>query len=201
MIGQENAKVLDWKYAYLPIIVLWITLAAVLGLPKYSLFSSCIQTLTLIFLTYMGHVLLHTVTVEHPLFIFNTHMFLHHSKEVIVDKRIELFVEAIGDFWCFFSLIVFQYVYNLDIYSTSIILFSGVLYIITHIFDYSIYGNEKHGLHHKYLFCNYEPEFMDSLFGTRCRPEEDYTDMSIEFPHAILAFIVIGTLKLIFSLD
>ena len=191
----------DWTQAYGPVILVWLTLTAVLGLPHYSIFSSWVQVLTLLFFTYFIHLLLHTVTPNTPFFIFNTHLFLHHSKEVILDKRIELFVEAISNFYYFASLILFQYIFSLNIFSTSIIVYSGVLYIITHILDYSIYGNEKHGLHHKYLFCNYEPEMIDTLFGTRCKPELPYTDMTIEIPHAILAFAIVGTLKVAFGLD
>lgn len=191
----------DWTEAYVPLLLIWLTLTAVLGLPTYSIFSSCIQAVCLMFLTYLGHVVLHQITEDHPLYIFNTQLFLHHTKERVFDKRIELVIEAISNFWCFASLIVFQYIFSLHIFSTSIIIFSGILYIITHILDYSIYGNEKHGLHHKYLWCNFEPEFIDTLFGTRCKPDLPYTDMTIEIPHAILAFTFVGTLKLIFGLD
>ena len=145
--------------------------------------------------------LAHTVIPHTPLIILNPHIFLHHNKEVIVEKWIDRSVEAIGNFWIFFSLIVFQYIFSLSIFSTSLILYAAALYVITHIFDYSIYGNEDHYLHHKYSFCNYGHDVFDVLFGTRCKPELPYADMSIEIPHAILAFVIVGTLKLTLDLD
>jgi hypothetical protein len=196
-----NIRIDEFIQSYCPLVVVWIVLASILALPHYSFVSSLIQIFSLLFLIYISHIIIHTLIPDTPLIILNPHIFLHHNKEVIVEKWIERSVEAISNFWYCFSLILFQYMFSLSLVSTSIILYASVLYVITHIFDYSIYGNEKHSLHHKYSFCNYEPEVFDALFGTRCIPELPYTDMTIEIPHAILAFVIVVTLKFTLDLD
>jgi hypothetical protein len=192
---------LNWKEAYLPTLFLWGGLGAVLGLPKFSILSCILQITILLFATYWGHVAMHTITSESPFIIFNPHVFLHHNKSILLDRRVELFIEALVDFYSFFTILIAQYIFRLEIFSTSIVLYSASLYVILHILDYSLYGDDKHGLHHKHGCCNYEPEFMDVLFGTRCDAEAPHTDMSKEFIHAIIAFVFIGSLKLYLDLD
>jgi hypothetical protein len=192
---------ISWQQAYLPTLFFWGVLGAILGLPKFSIMSCVLQITALLFATYWGHVAMHTVTADSPFIMFNPHVFLHHNKSILLGRRVELFLEAIVDFYAFFTLLIAQHIFRVELFSTSIVLYSASLYVILHILDYSVYGDEKHGLHHKHSFCNYEPEFMDALFGTRCEPDLPYTDMSKEFMHAVLAFGLVGACKLWFELD
>jgi hypothetical protein len=74
------------------------------------------------------------------------------------------------------------------------------LYINIHILDYSIHGDPAHSRHHEKTFCNYDPEWFDTLFGTRCDPERPYTNLSHQWFHAIIAFTAALALKFSFHL-
>lgn len=201
MPDGHSLRVYEYIESYIPILTLWIGFASILAFPHFTFLSIICQVLFLHLYIYGGHVILHLMREDNPFIIFNPHIFLHHNKSVQLDRWIELGIEGSGNFSYIILPILIQNLFHIHIFSTSIVLSGAILYVIMHIFQYSIIGDNNHALHHTHKLCNYEPEFIDTLFNTRCEPDTPYKNMSKEIPHAIVAFILAGTLKLLFTLD
>jgi hypothetical protein len=193
-------RIVEFLHSYGPAELLTIALTSILALPNYSIPSIIFQVFALQFHMYIFHVLLHRMPEDLP-FTFNTHLLLHHRKHFYISRTIELMIEAVGNFSFIFMILPVQYMLNLKIFSTSIVLSGALLYTMMHIIQYSIFTDVHHSLHHVHETCNYEPEIMDTFFGTRCEPDTPYKDMSIEIPYILITFVVIGTLKVIFDFD
>lgn len=194
-------RVYEFIQSYIPTFIICIALTSILGFPKFTFISNLFQLFILQFMIYGAHSVTHLIKEDNPLIIFTPHIFLHHNKSIQLDRSIGLLIEGLVDFSYFFTIILFQEIFNIHIFSTSIVLFAAFLYIILHIIQYSVFGDNAHALHHTYKYCNYEPEFIDVLFASRCEPDTPYRNMNKEIPHAIVAFILAGTLKLLFTLD
>jgi hypothetical protein len=191
----------EFAQAYVPTMFVWVSLGALLGLSKYSFMSAILQSIFLLIWTYSGHVLAHMVSSEWPFNVLNPHVYIHHNKAIVLNRTLELIVEAIVNFSSFFIIIIVQWLSGIYLFSTTMVLYSAFLYIAIHILDYSLFHNEDHKQHHENSFCNYEPEFMDILFKTRCNTEKPYRNMIVEIPHAILAFGLAYILQLTLQLD
>jgi sterol desaturase/sphingolipid hydroxylase (fatty acid hydroxylase superfamily) len=92
-------------------------------------------------------------------------------------------------------ILIVQHLLGVHVFSTSIVVASALLYVLIHIFDYSILGNKEHREHHEKARCNYAPDFMDVLAGTRCEPDAPYFNGNSEIIHAIVAVSVTYLLK------
>lgn len=191
----------EYIQAYLPVMVSWTLMASLLALPNYSYSNAILQAIFVLVWSYAGHVFAHKVSSDWPFNILNPHVYLHHKKSVEMPRWLELVIEATVNFFGFFILYILQRILGLHIFSTSLLLGAAFLYITIHILDYSIIGKEDHSQHHLRTFCNYDPEFFDTLFSTRCDPEKPYTNMNTEIPHGILAFSFAFLIKIIFNLD
>jgi hypothetical protein len=184
----------EFAEAYLPHTVITLTLAMILGLPEYTLVQSLLQTILVLGSTHLAHVFLHLIPDDSFLYKVSTHRYLHHGKHVDLPRWIELTIEGISNFGYFVWISIAQYILGLELFSNSIILYSGLFYVFVHTW-YSIEGNEKHSLHHRYSFCNFEPEIMDAIFDTRC-DDRPYTDLMQEIHFPFAAFCLAGLVKL-----
>jgi len=193
-------RTMEMLECYGPAELLTIALVSILALGDFSFPSILFQVFALQFHMYIFHVILHAMP-EDMMFTFNTHLLLHHRKQYFINRTLELTIEGIGNFSFIFCILFFQYYFNIHIFSTSVVLSAALLYTMMHIIQYSIFTDVHHALHHVNETCNYEPEIMDTLFGTRCEPDSPYKNMSIEFPYIFLTFIIVGTLKVIFDFD
>jgi hypothetical protein len=198
---NNNIDFKQYCSAYLPALITWILMVSLLALPEFTLTYAIFQSILLSLWSYWGHRIAHDISDSFPFNIFNPHVYIHHKKSIQLPRWLELTLEAIVNFFCFFIIIIIQEILGIHVFSTSIVLASAFLYINIHILDYSLNGNEYHGLHHSRTFCNYSPEFYDTLFNTRCNPDTPYTDLSPEILHGIFAFSAAGTLKLLLDLD
>lgn len=194
-------KWLEFFQAYVPTIIIWVFLSALLALPKYSFPVALLQATIVLCWSYGGHVLAHNISTTGPLSYINPHVFLHHNKSINIPRPVELILESITNFFGFFIIFILQKITEVEIFSPSLIIGAAFLYIIVHILDYSLRGNEDHGQHHLKNYCNYNPEFFDTLFGTRCEPEKPYTNMAWEIPHSIFAVAAAALVKVTFNLD
>ena len=201
MDSQSDIRWSEYATAYIPTIVIWIFMSALLALPKYSISAALLQAIILLVWSYAGHFLAHLVSSEGPLSILNPHVYLHHEKAAQIPRPLELAIETVVNFMGFFFIFILQKITDIELFSPSMIIGAALLYITVHILDYSVVGNVNHRLHHAKTYCNYDPEFMDTLFGTRCEPEKPYTNMVWEIPHAIMAFAVAAAIKAYFDLD
>jgi len=201
MDSQSDIRWSEYAEAYVPTILIWVVMSALLALPKYSISIALIQAILLLIWSYAGHVLAHLVSAEGPLSILNPHVYLHHEKAAQIPRQLELVIETLVNFMGFFFIFILQKLTDIELFSPSMIIGAALLYITVHILDYSVVGNVNHRLHHTKTYCNYDPEFMDTLFRTRCEPEKPYTNMIWEIPHAIMAFAVAAAVKVYFNLD
>ena len=176
-------------------------MASLLALPKYSYSNAILQAIFVLVWSYAGHVFAHKISTDWPFNILNPHVYLHHKKSIEMPRWLELVIEAAVNFFGFFILYIVQCLLHLDIFSPSLLLGAAFVYITVHILDYSIIGKEDHSQHHVRSFCNYDPEFFDTLFGTRCDPNKPYTNMNIEIIHGIFAFSMAGLIKFKFNID
>jgi hypothetical protein len=198
---MSTERVEEFIEAYVPTIIAWVFMGSLLALPKYSMPNALLQSAAILFWSYGGHVLAHQMSSTGPLRYLNPHVFLHHDKTILMSRPLELLIEALVNFFGFFIIFIIQKLCNFEVFSPSLLIGAAFLYITVHILDYSIKGNPNHGQHHKKHFCNYDPEFLDALFGTRCEPEKPYSNISGEIPHAVFAFSLAGLLKIYMKLD
>jgi hypothetical protein len=174
---------------------------SLLALPEYTYANAMVQAMIILFWSYSGHVLAHHISSDWPFNILNPHVYLHHQKSISIPRWLELVIESLVNFSGFLILYIIQQLLGLKLFSTSLLLGAALLYIIIHILDYSIIGKEDHKLHHEKTFCNYDPEYFDIIFNTRCDPDKPYTNMSWEIPHIIFGFTLALILKSIYNLD
>jgi hypothetical protein len=210
MAHIENSRWKEFCDAYVPVCIIWFTLCAVLALPNYNLFHGILQGAILLVLSYLGHAwahVMHRALLKTELFskdfvdnIF-THVSIHHNKVVDIPRWLDLLIDFVFTFSGFLSILLLQHLTDTHFFSTSAIIFSGILFNIVHILDNSIIGNDYHRFHHINEFTNYGMEVIDVLFGTRYDPDSPYTRMVLEIPYGIMAFLMTGALKLWFGWD
>jgi len=198
---DDHIRWKEYIESYGPVVVAWICMAAFLALPKYTLWNALLQASIILLWSYVGHVFAHKISESGPFHKLNPHVFLHHNKSIQMPRWLELSIEAIVNFFGFFIIFILQKILQFELFSPSLLLGAAFLYISIHILDYSIRGNINHKLHHTRTFCNYDPEFLDTLFGTRCEPDIPYTNMNWEIPHAVGAFSLAGLFKVWLHLD
>lgn len=185
----------EFARCYGPVLLVWIGIFSVLGVPEFTYFQSILQTIFVLGWAYFGHVLAHKISGEGPLAALNPHIFIHHYNWYGVPRWFNLVMETLTNLFGFVLLLILQWLLGVHVLSTSIVVGAALLYVICHIMDYSIRGNHEHRLHHAQHMCNYAPDFMDVLFGTRCEPEAPYWDQTHEILHGFLAVGVTLVLK------
>lgn len=171
--------------SYGPIITVWFVLLMFLGYPEFSLASCFLQTIFLFWWSYYGHLAMHNISTVFPFNYLNPHVSIHHDKYISMPRWLNLTIESITDLIAFIILLLAQKIVGIYVLSEYIVLGSALIYIAVHIFNYSLNGSESHSLHHINPFCNYGPDFMDTLFNTRCKPESPYDDMTISMVYGI----------------
>jgi len=198
---DDSIRPIDFLIAYGPVIIAWIGLSMTLALPAFSLLSAFLQTILILLWSYWGHRFIHTVSAIYPISLLNSHVSIHHDHVIPVPQWFNLILETFVNFMGFFFIVIIQQLTGIHIFSTSLILGAAFLYITIHILDFSLIGNPGHILHHERTFCNYDPEFMDTLFKTRCEPGTPYRNMSNEILHSIFAFLIAMGFKTMLHLD
>jgi hypothetical protein len=184
---------------YGALIFVWLILLTMLGLPKFSVLNSFLQTLFLLAWTYFGHLAIHYIPDGSFLNKLNPHIFIHHNSETPYPRWFNLLQETIFNTLSFVILLFIQYLLGVNVFSTSIVVATALIYVFVHIFDYSLFGNKEHKEHNKYARCNYAPDFMDVLFDTRCEPDAPYYNENIEIVHSVAAVAITFGLKKFFN--
>jgi len=178
----------------------WTLMISMLGIPHFSILSSIIQSIVLLFYSYFGHRFAHTISQYAPFSYINPHIFIHHNNTYNLPRWLNLLQEAIMNASCFLIILVIQYLCGVHIFSTSIVVSAALLYVFIHIADYSFRGNKEHKLHHQFQMCNFAPNFMDILFETRCVPSDTpYSDGTNEIIHGIMAVVITFICKITFG--
>lgn len=195
MSAEEKHSLPAYLKSYGAPITIWFILSVLLTQPHYSVLNGIAQTVFIMAWTYFGHIFAHLLSEHPPLNYINTHVSLHHDLSGKCPRWLNLLIEAISNSLGFGILLIVQWLLGIELLSTSLVIFAGLLYVFIHILDYSILGNHEHRLHHIKTFCNYAPDFMDVAFGTRCEPDAPYYNQNREVAHAVAAFIVVWIAK------
>jgi sterol desaturase/sphingolipid hydroxylase (fatty acid hydroxylase superfamily) len=199
--GNPPIRWEEFLTAYSPFLLLWIITVVPLALPTFSLLSAIAQAVFLFLWSYWAHRANHNIFVHFPFNILNPHISVHHNHEIEMPRWLSLLIESAENFKLLFYLEIIQRLLGIQIFSTTAILATAFLYTIVHIFDYSIHGNQYHSRHHEMSFCNYDPELLDTLFGTRCDPKLPYRNLPYSWIlYAIIACSLALNCKLLFGL-
>ena len=191
----------QFMYCYGFITIVWILLISLLGLTHFSYIHCMIQCIILLLYSYYGHIFAHYISEYPPFDYLNPHVSVHHNKVFRVSRWLNLTIESLSTFILFVGILKIQGLFNLNIFSSSIVIAACLLYIIIHILDYSILGNEEHRQHHLKNNCNYEPAFLDALFKTRCDVTKEFQNKNYQCIHLVLAVSATFILKIIYKLD
>ena len=191
IFGRTN--LLDWIDAYGLVILVAGAFAVLLVQPERG-FVSAIGGLTIMyFWVYLFHRALHFLPTEGPLKYINTHWIFHHQPLKILDRRVELFLEAINDMAMSLTVLWLQGMTGVWLVPTSIILFYAIWYSSVHIVNYSIIGADVHRDHHRNVGTNFGPDVLDQLFGTsHTGVKEDLVPFAVNM---VVAFLVVLSLK------
>lgn len=133
---------------------------------KYTEKIPLMTLLTLFFMmgwSYYSHMLFH---------YFNT-LHKHHHDHLICETLFYRGLEFLIDFVVFGGLILipfgmlFEYLFHSRMFNYYGIFFWSLLYSTYHINWHFMESLNPHQHHHKYLNCNYGPDIIDILFGTK----------------------------------
>jgi hypothetical protein len=134
--------------------------------------------------------------------MYEPHNAIHHNKTIILPRWLELTTETISNLFSIIIIIIIQHIFNIHIFSTSMVLFVAFSYTSIHILHYSLYGDKIHKEHHENVFCNYEPRIYDIFFNTRCGdPSSPYMSNINELYCGIASFGLAYALKIYLGLD
>ena len=146
---------------------------------KYNPILSCIYPYIIILGVYFIHIFF---TLYIPKSI-NIHL-LHHSS-----GNLHLFIELFTNFIWFLIFYFINYFLLCGLIPNILIFFTMIIYLTTHIINYSMLGQSKiHILHDKRVTCNYGPDGLDHLFGTNCDEQVENYDHII--PNVFFAFFI-----------
>ena len=165
-----------------------ILLGTLLGSPEYTYTNSLVQSIAIYLWSYIGHILYHKITIIDKV---NFHKIIHHDTTNKYSRTINLVIESLCNMWLFFVLLI-PNLFNINIFSKKIVIYSAIWYTATHIFNYSMIKNNYHIQHHKTPEFNYSPEILDMLFDTKYDANFD-DDLSLikELLPVIIGFIIV----------
>jgi len=179
----------------------WLLLLTLVALPNYSILTGIAGSIFLLYWVYGIHVFMHIISKVFPFNYLDPHVIIHHNPSTTIPRWLNLVIEALENFAFFYILILIQSITGIHWISTSTILLAALWYTFVHIIHFSIFGNEQHKQHHEKSFCNYNPEAIDTLLGTRCSPDTPYTNISDEIIYGLCAFPIVLFLKYWYKLD
>lgn len=152
-----------------PLIIVGYT--AVYFVDKYTETIPFLTLLTLFFMmgwTYYSHMAFHeTIWFDN----FNLHNY-HHDKILSTKWQYRL-LEFFIDIFIFGGVILIpfgillEYLFDFRLFNYRGIFFWALLYATYHINWHFLPSPNPHYYHHEYLHCNYGPDIMDILFGTK----------------------------------
>jgi hypothetical protein len=173
----------------------WLIAIPFLGFPNFSLFSSFLQTIFILWWLYYGHKLMHVLKTNFIYHTINPHIWVHHENIYNVPRWVNLIVESLLDIFSVGQLLLVNWLLGFNIFSLSIIICISLLYIFVHL-DYGIFGDDEHKAHHEFDTCNYAPSFMDILMNTRCGDESaPYINRNSEAIYGLAALMITYFLK------
>jgi hypothetical protein len=161
------------KYG-LAFLVLWCG-AGILREPGQHWFPTLYGIMFMHWWVYWVHRGLHVVPRDGLIGFLNTHWRWHHQTVKTLDRRVELFFEAIADLGMSFLLLLIQWAIGIYIIPVSSIFIFAVSYTSIHLINYSIIGSKSHRLHHTELEKNFGPDAIDHMHGTNY--DDEYEDM------------------------
>ena len=146
-------------------VIIWIGCLLIVTPDRHWLVTT-FGILFMHFWVYFVHRLLHILPRTGIIGFLNTHFKYHHEHIKTIDRRLELFFEAIADLGMNLSLIPIEWAIGFYFVPFSVTVLFAISYTTVHIVNYSLIGNDRHKQHHLLLEKNFAPDPVDHLFGT-----------------------------------
>jgi hypothetical protein len=163
--------------------------------PTYSPAFIFFQSFCIKFWVYFLHRACHLL----PNISLNYHLYSHHNKLLNLPRPLELVFEFLTNFSWFLILLVVKYIFDLQIISTTLVLFIGLWYSSVHVINLSLFSHIEHKVHHADYTVNFGPSHIDYLFGT-LQVEDNYTADS-EVLNGMASFAIVYALRQWFQFD
>ena len=172
-----------FKY-HLIFTIIYIVFAVLLTYKKTNPMISIVSVVILFLYVYIGHIFASLNIFKE----YNPHLYFHHNKDDEINKKY-LFIEFFSNIFLFIIIYFINYYLLYGFIPNILIFYSASIYVTNHLINYSLLNlSPSHILHHKYIHCNYGPDFFDHLFGTNCDEQVENFDYII--PHVVFAFFI-----------
>ena len=178
-----------YTYINLPLIIVGYT--AVFFVDRYTETIPFLTLMTLFFMmgwTYYSHMAFHETNWFDG---FNLHKY-HHDK-ILSQKWQFRLLEFFIDIFIFGGVVLiplgifFDYLFKIRIFNYRGIFFWALLYSTYHLNWHFLPSPNPHYHHHEYLHCNYGPDIIDILFGTKM-DEDLIEDMNSAIINILFVF-------------
>lgn len=174
----------DFYENYLSFISCAILFGTILN--NCRLFNTILYFIFFLFISYVGHVALHSIYIPFFTEIHNTHHEKKHKNKYIYIFLESFFIEFLGTggFLLFF---------NIPYVTKYLIVYYSFLYITIHFINYHI-DNSYHKKHHKNKSVNYGiMSLMDRIFST-CH-DKSQVNMNSCSINCIVLFVILFFIK------
>jgi len=198
MYIKKNGLLYNLKlyvFINLPLIIVGYT--TVFFIDRYTETIPFLTLMTLFFMmgwTYYSHMAFHETWFDN----FNLHKY-HHDK--ILSKKWQYrFLEFFIDVFIFGGVLLIPFgimiekITNVRIFNYRGIFFWALLYATYHINWHFLPSPNPHYHHHEYLNCNYGPDIIDILFGTKM-DEDLIEDMNSAIINILIIFGIFFSLR------
>jgi sterol desaturase/sphingolipid hydroxylase (fatty acid hydroxylase superfamily) len=173
------------RFQFIPYFILFL-FACIIDkqFPLITLLSIIIIYLYIYFI----HRLIHNIPV-----IINPHLSIHHNHDKnnnsISQLTIPFIIETILNIFFFLSLYIIKNIFNIYFIKDSILFYTGIVYVSTHMINYSMFhAGKNHNKHHNYTNCNFGPDVYDIIFNTTC--DNKYENTNHILINIIIAFYI-----------
>jgi hypothetical protein len=165
-------------------IFLFSLFSVLLTYKKTNPILSTISISIILFLSYLIHIIVSLDKFKN----ISPHLIFHHNDDENINKNY-LFIECINNIFIFIVIYFINYYLLFGFIPNILIFYLATIYVTYHLINYSLLNlSPSHILHHKYIHCNYSPDFFDHLFGTNCDDQVENFDSMI--PNVVFAFFL-----------
>jgi hypothetical protein len=177
-------KILElFKYQLICLFLLYF-FSVLLTYKKTSPIISFISLVILALTIYICHIFVSLNIFKE----YSPHLIFHHKENDKINNTY-LFVEICVNISPFILFYFFNYYFLCGFVPNILIFYIMIIYISIHIINYSLlHVSHSHNLHHKYINCNFGPDFLDHIFGTNCDNQVENVDYFI--PNVVFSFFL-----------
>jgi len=158
--------------------------AVLLTYKKINPFLSIIYLFIIVLSSYLIHII-YSLNIFKE---YSPHLIFHHNENDEINNKY-LFVELCVNISIFILFYFFNYYFLCGFVPNILIFYFAILYISVHLINYSLLHNSpSHELHHKYINCNFGPDFLDHMFRTNC--DDQVENWNYMIPNVVFSFFL-----------